>query len=349
MHLIYNNNVHVWSCWRLACRWSRVGGLLVGGVVESSLAACYFQSSSSSNSGKDSLTPLLSGRVVPEEPAEHGCCCYGGTASWFRRRASQRQSGAAGCCWTDRGGYLAWVPVAGPPLRVMMPKTSVCLLQSWQLIQVPLKMTGCWLWMVEAEVEAGGGLHRGLGTRTQELVVCMVMGEVPGKLMEDVDISILELWGDWGPGESGGLGEGSFRGSRTSSAPNSSARATFRSSMVWFRSLSLTSLVLGRAPADRVRRRASSGPSYPARIAVFNTGRGAQPGHLRLLLPLKLSGPALSGSWRWAAAFACCCFFFISSASIPFLPQPLCGCLQIVEPPCLPYVVGAHSQPAGPG
>ena len=43
--------------------WSRLGGLLVGGVVESSwrlacrwsrgvvLAACYFQSSSSSNSG----------------------------------------------------------------------------------------------------------------------------------------------------------------------------------------------------------------------------------------------------------------------------------------------------------
>ena len=39
------------SSWRLACRWSRLGGLLVGGVVESSWRPCYFQSSSSSKSG----------------------------------------------------------------------------------------------------------------------------------------------------------------------------------------------------------------------------------------------------------------------------------------------------------
>ena len=86
------------SSWRLACRWSRLGGSLVGGVVESSWRLATSSLHLPLSRGMDSLTPPLSGRVVPEEPAEHSCCCYGGRPPGFDAELPQRQSGATGCC-----------------------------------------------------------------------------------------------------------------------------------------------------------------------------------------------------------------------------------------------------------
>ena len=118
------------SSWQLACRWSRLGGLLVGGVVESSWRLVTSSLHLPLIRGMGSPTPLLSGRVVPEESVEPGCYCCGGLLLGFGVNLLRRLSGVTGCSRTNRREHLARAPAAGLPPRVMMPRTLVCLLQS---------------------------------------------------------------------------------------------------------------------------------------------------------------------------------------------------------------------------
>ena len=88
--------------------WSRLGGLLVGRVVESSwrLACRWRRHGGRATSslhppplrrGTDSPVPPLSGCIAPEESVEHGCCCCGGRLLDFGAELLQRLSGATDC------------------------------------------------------------------------------------------------------------------------------------------------------------------------------------------------------------------------------------------------------------